>query len=238
MSAALGQRVNQDSLDKAFLSSPGDDLVDKLIAQISSVPQMNALFGPYKKGHDQQRWADYQRMDWSIRQLPCLSVFESQSEQKESDNAWLSGSITIQAYWPPNLRRSDLSRVPGTFKGILENFFASKYCTDMLDELYYVTRPMKVFALNELGKQMTWTTNVEGIVESQMVPVTMVDVRYRIDLRAWYRAMELMGRTKQSPFESTLSDLTRFQGVYDGVKDDEAQQVEIEIVDGINVTNP
>jgi len=228
-----GQPVKKETL-APFLSTPGDDLVAKTLMQLAAVPQFVKLFGPYVKDKQDQRWADYQRMDWSIRMLPCIAVFESQSEQKTSDSAWLVGNVTMHVYWPPSQRRSDLARVPAIFKGILENFFGSQFVTDMLDELYYIERPSKVFGLNEYGKEMTWTTNVEGIVESEMVPVTMVDVRYRIDLRAWKRALEYFGRTKENPFEKTLDDLTHISGEYDS----SGNPIEVKVLQDLTVTNP
>lgn len=239
--------IKQNTIDDLFLSSPGEDLVPKLMLQLSRVKGFTDLFGPYKintakeKSTDQQRWADYQRGDWSIRQLPAINVFESGAEQKTSDNAWLQGQLTIHVYWPPSFRRSDLARVPAAFKGVVENFFASKFTSDMLDELYYIERDCKVYGLNELGKELTWTTNVEGMVETDMVPVTMIDVRYRIDLRAWYRALEYMGRTQENPFEKTLENLTGLDG-FDpngilGVRPQDGE-VEVRIEDSFDVQNP
>lgn len=244
-SAAFGQAIKQADIDSNFLTSPGEDLVDKLLGQLSSVPGMVKFFGPYKKPtgkqtDQDQRWANYQRFDWSIRQLPAINVFEGQPESKQSDNAYVTGMISIQVFWPPNFRRSDLSRVPAAFNGVMKNFFASKLVADMLDEIYWHQRPMKVSGLNELGKVMNWTPNTEGIVESELVPVTVIDVNYRIDLRAWYRALEFMDRTKDKPFDVTLADLSVIggdngQGVYQGVNDNQGQDVEVEIPDEIKL---
>jgi hypothetical protein len=125
------------------------------------------------------------------------------------------------------------------FKGALQNFFASQYVTDMLDELYYIQRPVKVYGLNEYGKTMNWTPNTQAIVENEVVPVTIMDANYRIDLRAWYRALEYMGRTKQNPFAVTLDPLTVIGGptsAYDG--NDDAGVTQVTIPDEITVTNP
>lgn len=244
MSEVKNTHIKQQTIDDLFLTGPGEDLVPKLLLQMSRVPAFVKLFGPYKidtdnnKNTDQQRWSDYQRMDWSLRQLPAISIFESQSEQKSSDNAWLTGNIMMNVYWPANFRRSDLARVPAAFKSVVENFFASKYATDMLDELYYIQRDMKVYGLNEFGKELTWTTNTEGIVEQQMVPVTMVDIRYRIDLRSWYRALEFMGRTKDNPFEITLLDLTQISADINGISDNETLEVDLTVETNMDVINP
>lgn len=245
MSGEFGQQVSRTTIDDLFLSGPGEDLVPKLIAQLASVKGFSQLFGPFTPGatatanqSQNQRWADYPRFDWSIRELPAINVYESQTEDKDSDQAFLRGAITIQTFWPASFRRSDLARVPAAYKGALENFFSSKYVQQMLDELYWIQRPMKVYGLNELGKMMTWSPNVEGVIAEQIVPVTMVDVRYRIDLRAWHRALEFMGRTKGDPFDVTLANLTLIAGQYAGVTDPAGKNVEVEVQDQITVESP
>jgi hypothetical protein len=235
MAAGVGTTIKQATIDDNFLTGPGEDLVAKLMAQLALV--FAPIFGPYKgPDSDQQRWADYQRFDWTIRQLPAINVFESGAESKDSDNAFLNGSIQIQTFWAPNMRRSDARRVEAAFKGAMENFFASQYASDMLDELYFIQRPSKVYGLNELGKQLTWTPNAETVVESQAVPVTMLEVRYRIDLRAWYRALEFMGRTKEDPFEAPLAALANIVGSYIGTHDNETADVQVPV--NITVSNP
>lgn len=243
MSAAFGQQVKQATVDDAFLSQPGKDIVAKTLMQLGAIPAMVKFFGPTqdKSGNFSLRWADYQRFDWSIRELPAINIFESQVEAKDSDNAFLRGMVSIQVYWPPSLRRSDLTRVTAAFAGVLENFFASKYVSDMLDEIYFNQRPMKVSGLNEYGKTTNWTPNAEGLVEAELVPVTIFDANYRIDLRAWYRALEFTARTKKDPFEKSLSNLTTIAGEYDGLVQntkDNADNPDVQVLDEIAVTNP
>lgn len=240
---AFGQQIKQPKLDALFLTGPGEELVPKTLMQMAKIPGFISLFGPYKAptgkpSDEQQRWADYNRFDWSIRQLPAINVFEGQTESKDSDQAFLRGTISFQIYWPPNFRRPDSRRVEAAFKGVLENFFASKYVQTMLDELYYIERDEKVYGLNEYGKTLSWTPNTEGLIESQAVPVTIVDVNYRIDLRAWYRALEFMNRTKDEPFKENLADLTQIKGEYDGVINQDPEQIEVVLEDQITVQNP
>lgn len=246
-------QIKQAYLDQLFLSGPSEYLVAMTLIQLAAVTGPDpkkpgpfvSLFGPYKiptglASDEQQRWADYERMDWSIRQLPAINVFEAATaEAKDSDQAFLRGNIQFQVFWPPNFRRPDSRRVEVAFKGALQNFFASQYVTAMLDELYYVQRPVKVYGLNEYGKTMNWTPNTQAIVENEVVPVTIMDANYRIDLRSWYRALEYMGRTKENPFAVTLAPLTVVGGIksgYDGVDDTGATQVVIP--DEIAVNNP
>lgn len=243
MSGAFGQIVNQDVLDSLFLPTPGEVIVRNTLLQMSLIPGDNnifpfiQLFGPYQPSNNQQRWSDYSRYDWSIRQLPVVNVYEGETEEQTSRNAWLNGTIVMMALWPPNQRRSDLARVQMTFKGIVQNFFESEYLQEMLDELYWIQRPAKVPGLNEYGKQISWTPNVEGFVEDQQVPVSMINIRYRLDLRAWYRWLHFTDRTIASPFEETLSPLTLVGGFYEGVVDTSGDS-QVQIPDEIPVSSP
>lgn len=213
--------ITTASLKKDFLSSPGDDLVDKTLLQLQKIPQMISLFGPAVNGS----WANYNRFDWPVRMLPAINILESQSESRTSDNGYLTGTIQFQIYWPTDFRRADLARIPAVFKGVLENFFSSQYVTDMLDELYWHQRDAKVAGLNEYGKTLTWSPNVEGVNDGEMTPMTILDVQYRIDLRAWNRALEYMDRTVQDPFTVSLGDLTELLGEIDGVDNNNGDPV-------------
>lgn len=237
----FGQNIKQSTITGDLLTGPGDDLVLKTIATMAAIPGFTAIFGPWtaptgKPSDDSQRWADYQRADWSLRQLPAINVFEAQNEDKTSDEAWLNGTVSFQVFWPAAFRRSDMRRVEVEFKAAIDNFFSSQYAAQMLDELYYIQRPNKVYGLNEYGKTKTWTPNTQGVVEDELVPVTIIDVRYRIDLRAWYRALEFMSRTKDDPFDVTLGPLTEIYGQYDGVDDNGNTQVVVD--DNIPVSSP
>lgn len=231
-------QIKQADIDDNFLSGPGEDLIPKLLMQMASIPGFVKIFGDYTPGSTNQRWADYARHDWSIRQLPAINVFESKEESKESDNAFLNGSVSFQIFWPANFRRPDSRRVEVAFKGAMENFFSSTYVQTMLDEIYFAVRPQKVHGLNCLGKTLTWSPNTEGSIENELVPVTILDVAYKIDLRAWYRALEFMNRTQGEPFKETLADLILIGGldsVYQGL--DDSGNIEIEIPDEIEVNS-
>lgn len=235
---AFGSQIRADDFDKNFLSGPGEDLVVKTILQMVKVPGFVRLFGEYNPKNEQQRWADYNRFDWSLRQLPAINIFESNNEAKDSDNAWLNGTIAFQVFWPASFRREQIRRIEVAFKGAMENFFNSGFVSKMLDELYYIQRPEKVFGLNEYGKKLNWVPNAEGIVESAQVPVTIINVDYRIDLRAWNRALEFMNRTVENPFLETLCDLVQIGGEYDGVQNSDPAQIDVSVPDQIKVSNP
>lgn len=253
MSAAFGQQIKQADIDDAFYTGPGESIVAATLMQLNAAPgdpvkgkpffPFQELFGPYtaaKPGQnqpDQQRWADYARHDWSVRQLPAISVYEADTEELTSPNGWINGTINLMIHWPPSQRRSDYSRVPSAFKGAMQNFFQSAMVDDMLDELYWVRRPMKVPGLNEYGKSMTWAPNVEGIIDGNYVPVTLIGVKYRLDLRAWYRELEFQNRTRKTPFQTPLADLTTIAGEYDG-DTNAGPNPQVVIPDKFGVTNP
>lgn len=243
MSSLVSGAITKKAMDAVFLSSPGDDLINKMFYQMTKIDGFKQLFGEFKntagfKNTDKQRWADYQRMDWSTRELPAINSFNVQNESKEAENGFLSGTIQIQVFWPANFRRSDLTQIPISFKGSLISFFSSKLCSDMLDELYHVKRIEKVFGLNEFGKSLVWSPLVEGLVADELVPVTILEVPYKIDLRAWKRALEYMGRTNENPFAVTLKDLTGFDSVYQGIHNDKADPIDVDIKQEIKLTNP
>lgn len=243
MSGAFGQTIKEQDLENIFLTGPGERIVANTLLQMAAIPNDTSnpfieLFGPFTPGSQQQRWSDYSRFDWSIRQLPVINVYESESQDKTSSNAWVNGSIAIMVLWAPNQRRSDLARVQMAFNGALQNFYESRHVRDMLDELYWIERPAKVPGLNEYGKIMTWMPNIEGLVEDQMVPVTLINVKYRLDLRAWYRALVYEGRTKAEPYVNTLPNLVQIGGGYAGVINDDGTGVEVILNDEINVASP
>lgn len=238
-------QIKQATVEEDLLTGPSSTLVSSTLLQMSKIAGFIKIFGKYtvpsgKVTDENQRWADYQRFDWSIRQLPAICVFESDAiEQKDSDEAFLKGMVRIMIVWPPSFRRPDARRVEVAFKGALQNFFSSQYVQSMLDELYYIQRPEKVPGLNEYGKTMTWTPNTHTIIENEACPVTIVDANYRIDLRSWYRTLEYQGRTRQDPFDVTLAELTTIgtPGEYDGkVKND--SETKVSVPDQITVSNP
>lgn len=211
--------VRQSDLTLSFLSGPGEALVPYFLAALSACEPFAKIFGPAKtKKGEWLSWADYPRDDWSIRQLPAVNVYEGGTETKQSPNGFLEGSLQVVVFWAPNLRRSDVSRMPAMFQAALLNFLESDACRALLDPHPAVNVDTKVPGLNRLGAEVNWSPNTEGIVEDELVPVTMVEVRYRVDLRRWYQFLESEGRTMSDPFrKDSLADFTGAGGEYDGV---------------------
>lgn len=246
MSGAFGQQINRDDFDKLFLEGPSQYLVPRLLAQLAKVPQMVKVFGPYKGTSKEpdtanQRWASYQRFDWSLRQLPAISIYESDVETKQAENGYMPGSVRLMVCWPASFRRPDLARIPKAFHSAMVNFFGSDLAFQLLDSQANVDGSgvrleSVVPGLNEIGKEISDTKNVEGIVESEPVPVTMIDIKFRIDLRQWYRFLESDNRTKEMPFERTLADLEEVFGEYDGLPGTDTGDVQAIVEQDVIIT--
>lgn len=226
MGAVDGIQIKVEKTRALFEPTPTEYLIKRLIEQMAQVPQFVTFFGPLipdttkEKGvnNPNMRWANYARPDWSFRNLPAISVYEGDPEEKTSANAWLNGTIKMQIPWPA-LKRSDPLENERLFKGAIQNFFESQFCDVLLDPYPTVNVATKVPGLNELGRMITWTPNVAGIIEGNEVPITLLSIKYRIDLRAWYRYLETIDRTKENPFQEILDTLTLVAGEYDGVTD-------------------
>lgn len=235
MSGAFGQVINPEVIAKLFVEGPGQFLVRKLMKAMSDCPPFKTLFGPYKDCDQNQRWADYQRFDWSVRALPAINVFEAESEDKDSSHGYLTGTLSFQVFWPASMRRSDLTRVPSGFKGALQNFLESEYVTKLLDPLPWDEREDKVPGLNELGKAITWQPNAAGLVEEEEVPVTIVNIRYRILLSSWYAYLENQGRSKAEPFTADKNELKTVGIHYLGVTEGNASNIVYTVDDNIEI---
>lgn len=232
-----GIQLRISDLEQDFPHTPGQLLVKRLLEQMAKQPQFKKLFGKYvSQSAENQRWASYPRFDWSLRELPGICVYEKETEEKTSRNGWLIGKLGIQVFWPAAFRRAELSRIPNIFKGALQSFFESDLCDVLLDPHFGLNDTTKVPGLNEFGKEISWTPNVEGIVEGEAVPVMIVDIKYRIDLRAWHRFLEYHNITIEKPFEGTLDDLKVIGGEYDGVTDDPSN-VQIKVYDEIIIND-
>jgi len=237
-----GAQLRRKDVAEGLFPSPGMTLVKRILEAFAAIPQFQALFGkPSAKGFDdaEQRYACYERFDWSLRQLPAMALYESEPEVKQSDNAFLDGSLRMMVFWPANFRRADLQQIPVAFKGAVLNFFASKYAFALLDPAPGVANATKVPGLNKLGGELTWSPQVEGNVGGEAVPVSIIDVKYRIDLRRWYQYLEEQGYTKDDPFNKTAFPWTRFEGEYDGVTAATAPgEAEIVLAEGFNLPEP
>lgn len=195
------------AMDSIFPIGPSEVLVKKFMEALQREPRFIKLFGAFKGiAEDNQRWADYQRFDWSHRHLPAINIYESETDEKTSDQAWLLGTIKLMVLWPAAMRRSALTRVQKKFQAALLEWLSSDLCYSLLDPMPGFNEATKCPGLNEFGKSTLDTKNVEGIVDSELVPVTMIDIKFRLDFRKWFMWLEQEYRTKELPFDVTLAD--------------------------------
>lgn len=239
---AEGIQLRRKEVVAALDPSPGQTLVKRNLEALAAIPAFQNLFGKLSaKGFDDplQRYACYERFDWSLRQLPALCLYESDVETKGSDSSFLDGAMRMLVIWPASFRRADLQQIPVAFKGAIQNFYASNYTKVLLDPAPGVNTATKVPGLNKLGSELTWSPQSETNIESTAVPVTVLDVKYRIDLRRWYQFLEEQGYSRGDPFNKTVFPWARFAGEYDGVTPATAPgEADIVFADGFNLPEP
>lgn len=237
---AEGIQLRRKEVVAQFDPSPGQTLVKRTLEAIAAIQCFQDLFGKLK-GFDQaeQRYACYEKFDWSLRALPAVCLFESEPEIKQSDSAFVDGALRMMVFWPASFRRSDKQQIPVAFKGAMQNFFASQFAAALLDPCPGVNTATKVPGLNKLGSELTWQPQVEGNIGNEAVPVTVLDVKYRIDLRRWYQFLEEQGYTQADPFTKTAFSLDRIEGEYDGVTaETPLGDADIVFDEGFNIPEP
>ncbi len=230
-----GTQARTEDLEKRSTPTPCKLLVKRLMEEMGKIEFFQKTFGPMREwDRADQRWACYERGDWSMRQMPAIMVFDYGGESQTSLNGWLTGTIRIVALWPAQLRRHDWAEVPKIFKGMVQHFFHSKYCGALLDRIPGENLETKVGGLNELGKEISWIPNMAGMVAEERVPATILDIKYRIDLRRFYDYLEDLGYSQEEPFKQTVFPLeyvgATLQGTAGGVAEDSAK-----VTDGIKI---
>lgn len=195
-----------------FLDGPAGTLVKTIAERIAAVPQFRALFGDSIQS--------YKRMDYSLRQLPALRVYNN-SYLKETESWWITGDVVLDVILPANLRRDDLEGIPDAISSaLLQQFRRPPFFEEVEKEAP---------GLNELGKRFSVDKALGFEWQDGIVPLTQLTANFRIDLRQWDEYLEKTGRTKDDPFEVTLGDLKRMVGVIPGLNDREEEQVDVGI---------
>lgn len=234
---AFQTAASEKLMQAEFLEGPGQYLVRRLIAQMAKEKGFVALFGEHKGAeNDSQRWAEYQRFDWAIRQLPAISIYEDGSEVKTADSGWVTGALKLTVHWPPRLHRRFAARLPNTFYAALMQWFRSQAAFQLLDSRANEDRSIIVPGLNQLGFEMTDIKQIEGIVDVEAVPVSLIDIRYRLDLRAWDRwLVEEDCREVATPFVKDLGPLETLTNVIQGVPGETDEPVKAEVSQNVTI---
>lgn len=197
--------------DNPFFSGPAEFLVAEIVRQLKVVPQWKKIFGDQIDG--------YQKMDYSMRALPALRVY-NMNTSKQFESWFLEGPIKADILLPAVLRRDELQQVQDSLSMALLQQFRRPTFFDVLME--------RVPGLNELGKQFDVDKTLGFEWETNWVPLTQITINFKLDLRVWDDYLEATDRTKDSPFEAVLGSLDKIATTIEGLKDDN-QTTEVEL---------
>lgn len=215
----MAERIDSVRRD-LFIDSPGDLLVGEMVALLKLVPQFKTIFA--------DEMYSYKRMDFSIRSLPALRIYNDNVEKP--DESWfVTGDIKCDVLLPANLRREDLQLVQDVISSaLLQQFRRTKFFNAVSD---------KVPGLNELGRRFSIDKSLGFEWDDVEVPLTQIVLNFKLDLRQWDTHLEETNRTKDDPFEETLGNLTKLVGVIQGLRNDGTVEVETkQDIGGLNGT--
>ncbi len=201
-----------------FENGPAEFLVQEIVRQLRCVPQWAKIFG--------ENIDSYQRMDYSMRALPVLRIY-NMTATKQYESWFLEGPIRADIILPAVLRRNELQQVQDTLSMALLQQFRRP--------TFFDTMTVRVPGLNELGKQFDVDKSLGFEWGENLVPLTQITINFKIDLRVWDDYLEQTDRTKDSPYEKVLGSLDRIASTIDGLKDDN-KTTEIEIGAEIKTT--
>jgi hypothetical protein len=213
------ERIDKFEDPNNFYSGPAEFLAEKIAAAIAAVPQFAAIFGTNIDA--------YKRMDYSVRELPALRIYNNQYI-KEFESWFINGEILIDVIFPANLRRALQQKY--------QDIITSALCQQFRRDSFFLTLCNDVPGLNELGKEysadkslgFTW-----GPATQEAVPLTQIRANFRLDLRQWDEFLISDDRTKNDPFEKTLGDLTTINTMIDALKDNDTLELPIGLTQSV-----
>ena len=194
-----------------FLSSPIEFLCYQVVEELKKTPQWVELFGakfinPYK------------RMDYGMSNLPALRIYNNRATRLY-ESWFLDGDLVFDIIFPASLRRTQLQQYSDTV--------SSAMLQQVSRQNFFQAVEANVPGLNELGKRFDIDKSLAFEIDEDLVPLTQINVNFRLDLRIWYPFMESDDRTREDPFERTLADLKRVVSKIQGLKDDGEVSVEL-----------
>lgn len=198
-----------------FLEGPAELLCRSMAELLVAVPQFKLVFGDNIYG--------YKRMDFSIRELPGIRIYNQQAT-KNSDHAFITGDILVDCIFPASLRRDELQRVQDAISGALWQQFRRP-------AFFFSTRAL-VPGLNELGRVLLVDKSL-GYVwssaesEDEVVPMTQFTINFKLDLAIWDDYLTAQCRTTEDPFERTLKELESIHVLIKGVQGTEPTPVDV-----------
>jgi len=184
-----------DILDQpTWFDQPGELIVDKLADAIKAERVFKLIFD--------DRIEPYMRMDFGVRELPAIRMFNS-AGRKESETGYFTGEIKMDVIFPPAVRREELQRYPSrVVSALLAQFRRQKFFAALCEEIP---------GLNEMGKVFNYDNTLAFVAKDteELCPMVQLVVGWRILLADWDLFLESDERTTDDPFERTLGDLER-----------------------------
>lgn len=194
-----------------FATGPAEFLCAEVAKAIAADPVWRAVFGDYVDA--------YKRMDYPLRALPALRIYNT-DYTKEAESWFIFGDLTLDIIFPASVRRRELEQLPDTISAaLLQQFRRPSFFLGLCGV---------VPGLNELGKTVHVDKALAFEWGEDLVPLTQVNVNFRIDLRAWDDYLETDYRTKDQPFTRTLGDLTQIALTIQALRDDDSVDLSIE----------
>lgn len=195
-----------------FFNGPAEFLVQEITRQLVIVPEWLAIFDT--------NIDPYRRMDYSIRALPALRVY-NEVARKDFESWFVEGDIKADIILPANVRRNETQQIQDSLSTALLQQFRRPLFFDLMSQ--------RVPGLNELGKRFSVDKSLGFEWEDTWVPLTQITINFRLDLRVWDDYLEQTDRTKDSPFVAVLANLKTIATTIQGLKEnDDTVQVEIE----------
>lgn len=186
-----------------YYNGPAEFLVQRIAKELLKIDVWTQIFGDSIDG--------YKRMDYAIRQLPAMRIYNN-NYTKESESWFIVGQILVDIILPASLRRNETQQIQDTLSGAVVQQFRRPG--------FFETLSQAVPGLNELGRTVDVDKSLGFEWEDTEVPLTQIILNFRLDLRQWDLYLEETNRTKDSPFEEVLGDLTKLVTEIRGLKDD------------------
>ncbi len=204
-----GAQISEDP----FMNGPAEFLVQEVVRQLKAVDQWKLIFSDFID--------PYMRMDYSIRSLPALRIYNKLAS-KQFESWFVEGDLLADIILPPSLRRNETQQVQDTLCSALLQQFRRP--------LFFDTLSTRVPGLNELGKRFSYDKSLGFEFEETEAPLTQITINFRLDLRVWDDYLEQTDRTKDSPFEKVLANLKTVAATIEGLRDDnETVEVSMEV---------
>lgn len=195
-----------------YLTGPAEFLCHQVAKELSENQVWRKVFGEFIDG--------YKRMDYPMRALPAMRIYNN-SYRKSFDSWYVEGDLTVDIILPANIRRTDLQQLPDTLSSAMVQQFRIP--------TWFQTLHSKVPGLNELGKIVNVDKSLAFEWGDTLVPLTQIELNFRIDMNAWDNYLETDNRTKASPFERTLGDLERIVSKIEALRDDSEKELEVDL---------